>query len=492
MDLGVPRLLPEAIGNFLDARLMVDIQFASAIADQLSPEVRSVIQDVAQTMERRYWSPEAQSAAFGQAVPPSSTQNMAIRQTLVTTAALIAHESTGTTRVTMSEVGRAIDYFSAYAEAHGLASVVAIYGKLVALENNKAVTYYRPMPVADFVRGVFHRPQTSPELLQAELDSSVALGSFVIETVGGVPCLQQTAVGASRAAQYREELAVFSAVRGSALAAVEVSSLDIERFIQEGVPDADPVRHRLTRMAGIREGMRVLDCGSAAGANLFEGGVLEMVGSTGRVAALDPAAAMIARLQQRARKAGYRNVDAVVARAESMPFANDSFDVVIGSAFLRYTDLRLATGEMLRVTRPGGTIATVEAIEPDLRQIGWFRNWFAPAFDAAERMGVPLSGRLPAPGAIARALERNGAEEITMETDGDITMNAVSPESFVFWMRAAGLLTGLVENLPWMAANDLWRELVERGHRVLPQVPPEQRFLRWPVEYVRAKRRTTG
>lgn len=79
-----------------------------------------------------------------------------------------------------------------------------------------------------------------------------------------------------------------------------------------------------------------------------------------------------------------------------------------------------------------------------------------------------------------------------METDGDITMNAVSPESFVFWMRAAGLLTGLVENLPWMAANDLWRELVERGHRVLPQVPPEQRFLRWPVEYVRAKRRTTG
>ncbi len=285
---------------------------------------------------------------------------------------------------------------------------------------------------------------------------------------------------------------MFSAARASALAAVEVSRLDIERFIQEGVPDAEPLRHRLVRMAGIQPGMRVLDCGSAAGANLFEGGVLEMVGSTGCVVALDPAAAMIARLQQRARKAGYRNVDAVVARAESMPFAVGSFDVVIGSAFLRYTDLMRATGEMLRVTRPGGTIATVEAIEPDLGQIGWFRDWFAPAFDAAKRLGVPVSGRLPAPGAIAQALERNGAEAIEVETDADIRMNAVSPESFVFWMRAAGLLTGLVENLPWKAANDLWGELVERGRRVLPEVPPEERFLRWPVEYVRARRPATG
>ena len=488
-SLDPPNLSTEDVRAFLDAQLMMDVHFANEIMSDLASEVRSVIEDAVTTTERLRWTKEEQTAAYGTIAAPESIHQNAVRNALVTTAALIAHGATGTTGVTMNEIGRAMDRLFAFTKANGMAPLVRIYGTLVALENHVAVAYYAPMPVEDFVSGHLHRPYAGRELLREELMTSVRIGSFAIEKVHGVQCVTQTDRGRQRYERYRAELggSGFTASRKSALIAVEMSRRDIERFIRELGSDVTPLRHKLVRWAGIHPGMAVLECGAAAGANVFEGGLVEVVGETGRIVATDPAVAMIDRLQRRTRKAGRTNVEAVVAKAEDLPFADGTFDVVMGSGFLAFTELDRAIAEMLRVLRPGGTLAVFGPVQTRFFDVPWFRDWFAPALSVAERFDVPVSQKLPDKGVVPQALDRAGAEAVETQDDV-ITVRAISPEGLVYWALTTDLLGSVTERLPCGAREDFWAELIQRGRVVCAEVPVEQRIVRWPVEFVRAKR----
>jgi demethylmenaquinone methyltransferase/2-methoxy-6-polyprenyl-1,4-benzoquinol methylase len=80
---------------------------------------------------------------------------------------------------------------------------------------------------------------------------------------------------------------------------------------------------------------------------------------------------------------GVRNVAAagrtgqvalVVARAEQLPFADESFDAISFSYLLRYVDDPAATiTEMARCLRPGGTMAGLEFFVPPAA--GWRLAW---------------------------------------------------------------------------------------------------------------------
>lgn len=99
------------------------------------------------------------------------------------------------------------------------------------------------------------------------------------------------------------------------------------------------------RIAGPGPGT-VLDVGAGSGRLLA---ALAPHGWT--VSGIDPSAPLIEVARERIPEAAER---LRVARAEDLPFADGSFDLVIVIAVLEYTDLDRAVGELVRVLRPGG------------------------------------------------------------------------------------------------------------------------------------------
>jgi ubiquinone/menaquinone biosynthesis C-methylase UbiE len=97
-----------------------------------------------------------------------------------------------------------------------------------------------------------------------------------------------------------------------------------------------------------------LEIGSGTGyfsLNLLSSGAIETATCT------DISAGMLAAFRGNVERLGL-DVETVETEAERLPFADDSFDLVFGHAVLHHIpDLRRATGEFLRVLRPGGTVA---------------------------------------------------------------------------------------------------------------------------------------
>jgi demethylmenaquinone methyltransferase / 2-methoxy-6-polyprenyl-1,4-benzoquinol methylase len=126
-------------------------------------------------------------------------------------------------------------------------------------------------------------------------------------------------------------------------------------------------------------GDTVLDV--AAGTGLVTRELVRRTGS--RVVALDQSPEMLA--VARARTRGL-DVEIVEGRAETLPFEDATFDALTFTYLLRYVDDPAATlAELVRVVRPGGSIAMLEfAVPRGLARFAW---------EAWVRVGLPLAGR---------------------------------------------------------------------------------------------------
>lgn len=114
-------------------------------------------------------------------------------------------------------------------------------------------------------------------------------------------------------------------------------------FEQYAVKVADAVR--------VRNGERVLDV--ACGTGVLAREILRRVGPTGRVAGIDPVLGMIEVAKQNAPAVEWHE-----GNAESLPFADESFDVVVSQfGLMFFTDRARAIQEMLRVLTAGGRFA---------------------------------------------------------------------------------------------------------------------------------------
>ena len=137
-------------------------------------------------------------------------------------------------------------------------------------------------------------------------------------------------------------------------------------------------RRRMLLNAGVRPGSHHLDVGSGTG--LCAWLAQDIVGTGGRVVALDPSTGML----DVAKRRGVR--ETVEGRAEHLPFPDASFDSVSMSYMLRHIeDLMLAFREAARVLRPGGKIVIFEVTRPET--IG-----LRESFDVAMRWVVPAIG----------------------------------------------------------------------------------------------------
>jgi SAM-dependent methyltransferase len=110
--------------------------------------------------------------------------------------------------------------------------------------------------------------------------------------------------------------------------------------------------------AQLRPGLRVLDLASGVGDPALS--IAGKIAPSGRVTATDLGPGMISLAEELARKQCIANIEFREASAESLPFPEESFDVLtcrFGIMF--FPDLAKSLKECLRVLKPGGRAAFV-------------------------------------------------------------------------------------------------------------------------------------
>lgn len=116
--------------------------------------------------------------------------------------------------------------------------------------------------------------------------------------------------------------------------------------------------------SGVRKGQKVLDLASGTGDLAIK--FSKLVGDDGQVIMSDINESMLSEGRNRLLDKGiFKNVDFVLANAEALPFADDSFDcVTIAFGLRNVTDKDSALREMFRVTKPGGRAMVLEFSKP--------------------------------------------------------------------------------------------------------------------------------
>jgi SAM-dependent methyltransferase len=119
---------------------------------------------------------------------------------------------------------------------------------------------------------------------------------------------------------------------------------------------ADALAAMLDELLPLQGDERVLDVGAGTGAFAFA--------VAPRVAGV-VAVEIDEELAERARADAPANVEVVVADGERLPFETSSFDVAASMLALHHTHRpELLVAELVRVTKPGGTILVVDQLAP--------------------------------------------------------------------------------------------------------------------------------
>lgn len=116
-----------------------------------------------------------------------------------------------------------------------------------------------------------------------------------------------------------------------------------------------PLTRALIEDSGIKAGHLVLDVAGGTGEPSLT--IAATVGPTGSVMCTDAVEEMVIAAEHEAWQRGIENVEFRQCVADALPFADNSFDAVVsrlGAMF--FPDPLTALREMLRVTKPGGTL----------------------------------------------------------------------------------------------------------------------------------------
>jgi len=169
--------------------------------------------------------------------------------------------------------------------------------------------------------------------------------------------------------------------------------------------------HRLWKrfvidLAGVRAGEKVLDVAGGTGDLSRE--FSKLIGPRGLVVLSDINAAMLGEGRRRLADKGVVDLPIVQANAETLPFAEGSFDcITIGFGLRNVTDKDKALRSMCRALKPGGRLLVLEFSKPTSQTL-------SQIYDQYSFKLLPLMGRLVAND---EASYRYLAESIRMHPD---------------------------------------------------------------------------
>ncbi|HEY0713846.1 MAG TPA: methyltransferase domain-containing protein [Polyangia bacterium] len=120
-------------------------------------------------------------------------------------------------------------------------------------------------------------------------------------------------------------------------------------------------RHAIVEKSGIAPGMKVVDVG--AGTGLFSVLFADAVGTTGRVYAVDIIPKFLAHTEERARRAGLRNLETRLGDERSVPLPEASVDLMfLCDTYHHFEYPRSMNASMFRALRPGGTLVLIDFV----------------------------------------------------------------------------------------------------------------------------------
>lgn len=174
-----------------------------------------------------------------------------------------------------------------------------------------------------------------------------------------------------------------------------------------------PLTRALIERAGIRKGQTVLDVAGGAGEPSLT--IAEVVGPEGAVTCTDAVAAMVEAARAEAQRRGLTNMQFQQCVADSLPFPDKSFDVVVsrlGAMF--FPDAVAAMRDMLRVLRPNGRLAFAVWGKSDVNPFCYLvsrvmdQHVEQPAADP----DAPNAFRFAEPGKLVDVMEQAGAVDV--------------------------------------------------------------------------------
>lgn len=217
-------------------------------------------------------------------------------------------------------------------------------------------------------------------------------------------------------------------------------------------------------MAAIGPGASVLDVAAGAGDQTLD--IAQRVGPTGHVLASDLSPAVLVLAEKNARRAGFDNVQTLVADGEALPVEPASFDAVVCRLGLMFfpNPLQGLRG-MQTALRPGGGVCTVVFSRPErnpclgILMSTALKHAGLPARDPFQPGGLLSLGK---PGLIDELFRAAGFKN-TATTALDAPFHLPTARHYLDFVRSsASPIQQILGRLEPEAAAAAWAEMEER------------------------------
>ena len=436
-----------------------------------------------------HWTEEERVRVLHHLPSPDRIPQIAVHEIVASTAVYLAHERTGQLEVDHSLAEEAMNRVNQFVTKHGFGTLLQLYMLVTSWENQNALDYFGEIPEREFVLGSCHRPWVDYSLGEELMFAALLGNAEVVERDGHrfVRLTEEGKQALERASELLEQAGYFK----QRLQFLRISQFNLydayEQVADEIWPDTPQQRKDFVQFVGVQPGMRVLELGCANGSLTFEGGLADAVQPGGHIIAVDPSSGMLARARTKQRSLQIDWIEFMNGRAESLPFDAGSFDLVLGTGFLHFTDLKLSIPEMTRLVRPGGVIGSWHPLKADLN-VPFFREWFAPLFELAAKRAERPRDFLIEPNTVNQSFATAGLVQVK-ERSMPFTSLFHDPAKVVnHFIRGVGWFSEELAPLPWKARENLIEDLIERGRFVCNRYSPDERVLRSPGQAIRAIR----
>ena len=405
---------------------------------------------------------------------------------LFSMALYVAQEQKGRREVSLTEAEEAVARLSSFvvSEPEELAAAGIFFITINTYEDLNAIGYYGRMNKEDFLQGRLHRPWSNL-VLSAQLDMYRRMGLVDELFAGEGDLLSLTERGEDALEALRRILQESGELkwRSHNQRWVIFSEMDFDQIYSRVFPDIDRVTADYLKSLGLGPGMKVLEVGAGTGRATLDLGLCDLLGAAGEVVALEPAAALRHKLEDKCRERGIKNVKVVRGVGEELPFPDGTFDATVAVYCLHFTDARRVVAEMARVTKPGGLVSAVNPPpEGDLREIPTVALWFRPLGDMAERFGLPFSEQNGLPVGLLESSFRRELTEVRVE-ETPLTISAADERSFLtFFMRGTAIFQNILCRLPYTERWRIMRRLEEEGAVLAAAAAPEEKCHVFPGE----------
>ena len=240
-----------------------------------------------------------------------------------------------------------------------------------------------------------------------------------------------------------------------------------------------PLTRALIEQARIAPGQAVLDVAGGSGEPSLT--IADAVGPSGFVMCTDAIAEMVAVAEREALARGLKNVQFRQCTADSLPFADESFDVAVSRlGVMFFPDPVGAVREMLRVIKPEGRVALAVWGKSELNPYSYVvtnvvSRYVPPAPVAPD---APDAFRFAEPGKLAGVLKDAGAIEVTERVVKFDMAAPLSPEEF--WDMRSEISESLREKLKTLSSEDR-RRLADEVQEAVKEFFPDGQ-MRFPAQ----------